>query len=68
MQPYIAQVPTYLAPLLEKRMREEVARIHEQDRATPKDHWSRTDGMTMIAMVPGTVSESVVQREMRRAG
>ncbi len=69
---YVESIPTYLAPLLEKQVREAVARIKAQDRDTPADHWTRTgDGLTMVAIMrgaDGVVTESIVQREMRRAG
>ena len=70
---YVDRIPAYLAPLLEKQVREAVARIKAQDRSTPADHWTRggETGTVMVAMVAGpsegVVTESLVQREMRRS-
>lgn len=71
---YVDQVPGHLAGFVEARLREAVAEAKRQDAALPRDHWTRHGGpaSVMVAMVPGpiegAVSESLVEREMRRVG
>ncbi len=70
---YVDQVPGHLAEFVARRLREAVAEAKRQDAATPSDHWTRTGQpeSVMVAMVPGpvtgVVTESILQREMRRS-
>ena len=69
---YVDTVPAYLAPFVEREVRRVVAEAKRQHAATASDHWTKGDESPVLVSIlhgapEGVVTESLVQREMRRA-